>query len=488
MPDLKIDRQRRAARRRAHYSSVLSGTALLLGPLAGTTAVWADDPIMPYIPPNPNNDPDYYNITNPQYGGGTSASAATNAAAISAAMNACSNGGGGTVVIPAGTFQCDPMNLSNLSNVNLQVDGTLQAEDMADFNSGPNGYSYYIYWKNAHSDMLSGTGTIDGNGASWWASTGTRPKFLNFSNGQVVAVENVTLQNTPKEGITFSGTKTTDITINGVTITSPSNSPNTDGIDPNGKNFLIENCDISTGDDNIAIKSGSTGGNPPNNVIIRDDVFGYGHGLSIGGQTNYGVNGVTVTNCTFINTQNGIRLKAGRGNGGVVQNLSFSNITMTNVANAIYITSWYGSGSDVPPWPPSSAVNKGYNPTGTPLWRNISISNLTDTDAEYAVWIYGLPEEPVQDVTLNNVDISGLYGCLLNYAGYNGAYDPNAPPDPNYQLLLQNCNIQSVYDQFIPPPKGMYDVVMVVPEPATASMALLGSSVLLLRRRRSNAA
>jgi len=477
-----------------HYSSVLSGTALLLGPLAGTTAVWADDPIFPYIPSNPNNDPDYYDITNPQYGGSTSASAATNAAAINAALNACSTAGGGTVVIPAGIFQCAPMSLNGLSNVNLQVDGTLQAPDMADFGSNPAG-SYYIYWKYAYNDMLSGSGTIDGNGASWSGSS-SKPKFINFSNGQVVAVENLHVQNTPKEGFTFSGSQTADVTFDGVTVFNPSNSPNTDGIDPNGNNILIENCNVSTGDDDIALKcSPSNVQNGCNNIRITNCTFGYGHGLSIGGQTNMGLTNMTVTNCTFTNTNYGFRLKAGKGNGGVVKNVTFSNCTMTNVSTAIVINSWYDSGDHYGhnEWPPngflhglanpkdpSVTVDEVNNTDAYPFFDNISFSNINATCAgNYNVAvIYGLNSTPadstdqpprnIDSISFSNVNLigdpSGSWGADIYYASNLDLSGLNV-------TATNSPNFEEYGDTF-------------VPEPATASVALLGWAGLLLCRQR----
>ncbi len=46
----------------------------------------------------------------------------------------------------------------------------------------------------------------------------------------------------------------TDVTIRGIFIKSPADAPNTDGIDPSGWNYLITDCTIDGGDDNIAVK------------------------------------------------------------------------------------------------------------------------------------------------------------------------------------------------------------------------------------------
>ena len=123
---------------------------------------------------------------------------------------------------------------------------------------------------------------------------------------------------------------------------------NTDGIDYSGSHILIKNCNIDDGDDNIVAKPSSN--HFCSDILIKDCTIGHGHGISVGGQTDAGLDGLTVKNCTFNGTDNGLRLKAGPalldgstfgGLGGVVKNVSFSDITMTNVKYPIIINSWY---------------------------------------------------------------------------------------------------------------------------------------------------
>ena len=63
---------------------------------------------------------------------------------------------------------------------------------------------------------------------------------------------------------------------------------NTDGIDPGdgAKNVTITHSYIRTGDDNVAIKGGPGGAT---NMTISHDHFYWGHGMSIGSETNGGV-------------------------------------------------------------------------------------------------------------------------------------------------------------------------------------------------------
>ena len=178
---------------------------------------------------------------------------------------------------------------------------------------------------------------------------------------------------------------------------------------------------ISVGDDNIAIKAGST---HASDIAINHCSFGTGHGLSIGGQTNAGLTGLDVSNCTFDGTTTGLRLKADATEGGMVENLSYSDITMTNVQYPIVFYSYYnrvgspGATSGSSRITPARVNQWNANPpdslraTTLPGWRNITVRNLTAIRASgYSIiWGLPLPDDLIADVTLDNVSISGGAG------------------------------------------------------------------------------
>ena len=85
-------------------------------------------------------------------------------------------------------------------------------------------------------------------------------------------------------------------------------SHNTDGIDLVGTNCLIQNCVISTGDDNIALGTSSQNV-PTSNILVTNCTFGDGHGMTIGSNTEGGVSNLVVINCTFNGTDYGIRMR-----------------------------------------------------------------------------------------------------------------------------------------------------------------------------------
>jgi len=156
-------------------------------------------------------------------------------------------------------------------------------------------------------------------------------------------IRDVTLKNPPKEHITIGSSSSTNVTIQGITISTPA-SPNTDGMDLTGRNELVQNCTISDGDDNVAITATTA------DVVVTNCAFGIGHGVSIGGTTGPGgVSNIMVINCTFNGTDNGIRIKSDNGlhgsspvTGGLCRNLYYLNLGMTNLNNsAIMIYAYY---------------------------------------------------------------------------------------------------------------------------------------------------
>jgi hypothetical protein len=161
------------------------------------------------------------------------------------------------------------------------------------------------------------------------------------------------------------------------------------------------------GDDNVAVKSGNRLDGREfacENLTITDCTFRHGHGLSIGSETVGGVKNVIVRNCTFENTDNGIRIKSDRKRGGTVENVLCENITMTNVRGALTITSYY---------PRIPATDEAQPVTATtPKYKNITIRNLTATSSKSAGVIVGLPESYIENVLLENVTIVAEQGGL----------------------------------------------------------------------------
>ncbi|KAG8379238.1 hypothetical protein BUALT_Bualt07G0067700 [Buddleja alternifolia] len=133
-----------------------------------------------------------------------------------------------------------------------------------------------------------------------------------------------------------------NIAVRDVYISAPKDSPNTDGIHIGNSNKVkISNCYIATGDDCISMGAGTT------NINISSILCGPGHGISIGSLGKYkgekDVRGISVRNCTFTNTTNGLRIKtwARLSVPTTVSNVTFADVRVNNVKNPIIIDQFY---------------------------------------------------------------------------------------------------------------------------------------------------
>ena len=328
-------------------------------------------------------------------------------------INAASTAGGGIVEVPAGTFLSGPITL--YSEINLQVDtnGMLQMLPLYTYPGGTTNAQQFIYCNTIHDLEISGFGKIDGQGAAWWAYNATnssivRPLMLQLYTVNRLFIHDVTFENPPYHhcGLRDNGG---NITISNLTVNTPANTPNTDGLNFVGTNCIIENCHISDGDDNIAM--GSTG--PLRDLLITNCIFGTGHGLSFGSGTVDGISNVIAINCQFNGTTYGIRMKSDTNGGGVVTDIHYYNLTMTNMIDgAISIYSYYNEIGTPTRITPANAASEAVDPVTpnslTPVWRDITISNLTAYvgSSGNAGIIWARTELPATNIVMDHVTIN----------------------------------------------------------------------------------
>jgi polygalacturonase len=351
-------------------------------------------------------------------------------AAIQKAIDACAaEKAGGTVKLSGGTFVSGPIVLK--SNITLDVEkgatllGSPDREDFpkATFARNPT-VQAFVSAPNAENVAITGGGTIDGNGHIWWeyvrgvkdagvlGNDHPRPMGIVLDHTKHVHIEGITVQNSGFWQIVPYYAD--DVVIRDVTILAPP-SPNTDAIDPfSSSNILIEHVTSDTGDDNIAIKSGAINSPGPDaptkNITIRDCTFKHGHGLSIGSEVAGGVQNVHAERIKFEGTDNGVRIKANRDRGADVSGIVFKDLTMTNVKIAILVSEYY------PKVFPEGEVAAAPITRLTPMFHGITIENVKATGSKTAGVIVGLPEAPVKDITLRNVQIQAETGMRIAYA------------------------------------------------------------------------
>ena len=242
-----------------------------------------------------------------------------------------------------------------------------------------------------------GGGTILGQKESWWDLARTAkimdrqqsvPRLLVVRQSNNFTLYRITLRNSPNFHVSID--QTDGFTAWGVKIKTPRTGRNTDGIDPSSStNVTITHCDIDTGDDNVAIKSGPQG--PATHMTIAHNRFYHGHGMSIGSGTSGGVSHIRVSGLTIDGADNGIRIKSDRSRGGLVEDVTYENVCMRNVTNPILLTSMYTT----------FAGDK------LPVYRGITLKNVRSMTPGYLTFL-GVDAAHKLQVTLENVAAPSL--------------------------------------------------------------------------------
>jgi polygalacturonase len=271
---------------------------------------------------------------------------------------------------------------------------------------------------------IMGDGVIDGRGGakllgqdiSWWGlavkgePTADRPNGIPYSDPRLISVSEadgftmyrITLHDSPNFHVGVS--RTNGFTAWGVHLKTPVHAPgpndprprNTDGIDPgSSSNVTIIHSWIDNGDDNVAIKTGTT------HMSVIDDHFYSGHGMSIGSETNTGVSDLLVDGVVEDHTTSGVRIKSNATRGGLVENLTYRNMCLRDVPIPIAISPYYNNQTT------EGFVDPAIKGNRIPEYRKITLENIRDTTPG-DVLIAGYDQEHRTQVDLKNVTIDGI--------------------------------------------------------------------------------
>lgn len=330
--------------------------------------------------------------------------------------------GGGVLSVPAGEYPTgsirlyDDMTLCIESGAVLRFHQDAKAFPLIELEFEGNAglmHQACIYAEKAKNVTVTGYGTLDGQGDYWWRQIREkkrteypRPYLVCFADCEHVVLENVTLRNSP--AWTVHPLRCRNVTVRGLNIKNPADSPNTDGINPDAcQDVRILDCTIDVGDDCIAIKSGTE--NTPNRqpcerIIIANCHFLHGHGgVVLGSEMSGDVRNVVVASCVFYETDRGIRLKTRRGRGGTVEGIQLNHLVMERVMCPFVFNMYYSCGTDMSmrhvwektPYPVTE---------GTPCLRDVAISGVRARQCTAcAGFFYGLAEMPVEGVTMQDV-------------------------------------------------------------------------------------
>ncbi|XP_020584558.1 polygalacturonase-like [Phalaenopsis equestris] len=254
-------------------------------------------------------------------------------------------------------------------------------------------------------------GTFDARGQALWAckaagrncpggsTVGPSPstswmQALTISQSKNVVLSKSKVKNSQSFQIAIIFSQ--DIKVEGIKISAPGNSPNTDGIHIHMSRFItITSSSMATGDDCISVGEGVS------NAWIQNITCGPGHGISIGSLGDGGektmVQNVTVRSVNFRGTQNGFRVKTwATPSSGFVKEIRFQHGVMDRVGNPISIDQNYCPN-------PGSCPNES---------SGIKISKVTFSDVhgtsltQTAIKLDCSKTNPCEGIQLTNIDLS----------------------------------------------------------------------------------
>ncbi len=346
-----------------------------------------------------------------------------NTVAVQRCIDRCAAAGGGTVVVPKGVFLSGAVFLKQKVSLHIEEGGVLQGT------TNPDDYPQIdTRWEGEERKWtaclvnaigldhigVTGPGTLDGSGVVWLQKGRTgqgagRPRLIGFQNCHHINIAGLSLHNQASWGLFVL--YSTEVDISGITIRAAHNIPSSDGIDiDSGSKIRISKCDIDVNDDCISIKSGKDEdglrvNRPAEDILIEKCRFGYGHGgVAMGSETSGGIRNVTVRNCV---SDSGnwapIRFKTQPSRSGVVENITYENITLSNTRKAFeFNMAW----RMVNPRPPAKVL---------PVVRNVRIKNIRGT-VDAVGDMHGLEGSPIDGVRFTNCRLTAKTGFVIENA------------------------------------------------------------------------
>jgi polygalacturonase len=381
-----------------------------------------------------------------------------NTKAIQAAIDKCaSSSKGGVLVVPKGTFLSGAIFLKQGVNLLLEKDavlkGTTNPDDYPQVQTRWEGTeemwtSAFVNAFNVTGLIISGEGTIDGSGEDWLQNNPYRPppapaageaaatvlapaepppaaappagprrgrpRLVAIQNAKDVLISGVNLHNQAVWCLFILYSQ--NVEVDGIKITAEHNIPSADGMDiDSSRHVHVNHISIDTNDDCISIKSGKDAdglrvNRPAEDILIENSHFGNGgSGVDMGSETSGGIRNVVIQNCVMDSGNSApIRFKSAPSRGGMVENITYRNLTMHGVRQAIDMNmDWKNRAMARQPTPPPA------NPL--PAFRNVKIINVSG-DAQSAGAINGLADSPVQGITFENCKITANTGLRISHA------------------------------------------------------------------------
>jgi len=354
--------------------------------------------------------------------------------AIQKAIDSCAAAHGGIVYFPPGVYLSGTIYLSSFVNLHLAKGAILRGStNLDDFpitipelRSHTDNYTVrsLIYAEKKENIAITGDGIIDGQGAEYlWPFNKElfkkRPYIIRIIECKNILIKGITLLNSPMWNEHYLACD--HLTIQNITVVSRRTNYNTDGIDIEGcHNVRITGCNIKTQDDAMVFKS-TTDRSCENIFLDNCKLSSLGNALKCGTESNGGFKNFIIKDVYIYDTGlSGIALEV--VDGGSLENIRISDITMENVNNPVFIR----LGNRARPY------TEGVTVSSVGSVRNITIRNLQAANTGYfsekhpfqkynrnplhiPSSISGLPGHPVKNVRLENIYIQYAEGAEKPY-------------------------------------------------------------------------
>lgn len=350
---------------------------------------------------------------------------------IQQAIDKASAAGGGQVYVPAGKFLTSVLHLKSGVELHLAEHAVLLATTRR-MDYGPAKASAFIVADNQQNISITGKGTIDGQGeqlledifrvlkqgilkdAEWqqyndWGqmrpAENNRPKLICFTNCDNVTVKGITIQN----GLCWiqDYRSCTNMLFDSIRVLS-NTFLNNDGIDlVDCKNVKLTNSFFDVADDGICLKSHNPQSWCENIYIANCTVRSSASALKMGTASFGGFKKITVNGIYVYDTfRSAIAIET--VDGGAVEDIDIRNVTARNTGNAIFIRLGKRRAERVPGTLkgiyignvkvqiPAGKPDAGYNMEGP---RELYEHNVFPSS------ITGIPGHPVENITLENIEV-----------------------------------------------------------------------------------
>ena len=367
---------------------------------------------------------------------------------IQAAIDAAAKTGE-TVCVPGGVFRTGTLNLHGVS-LHLEAGAVLKAsEDLNDYPPqdyvhNELGVLHAMLVNLGHDNVtIDGSGTIDLSGKSFYDTSvknvpesrvpftqaqidectypiGTRPsQCIFFHNSKNITLRGIRVIDAPCWTLSFNECE--NVKVIGLTIDTDRNVPNDDGIHfCSCKGVIVSDCNISSGDDCIAISGITNWGKPCEDIVITNCVLRSCSKAIVIGYIYSHIRNVTISNCIIKESNRGLCFMC-NDEGALVENVRVSNMI---IDTAIRAGNWWGNGEPIF----MMAVKHDYhipeeqNPHRSTdcAIRNVHIDGVTCI-GENAMGIVGVGDN-IREVELRNIDYTrkpsknlALKGAAFNF-------------------------------------------------------------------------